>query len=308
VLRDGIDARGHGFSLRLRAMDDLDRMFRLLVRNTHASAPDYLSRPFELAELYQNLIPYRHHRRELGIETNEDYELALTRMLAGERGYLVSEPDVQRALQRELGSPNPDTTAFRQFAHTQVGFAADALQALGAGDGMPRRSAPMSAPMSTPMSAPMSTPMNAPLSASMAGSAGAMGSAPMAPPPLSPSAPPAPPPLPPSAPNGGGSMSSTPPLPPPMPSRPSGASGVSSRPSGAMSAPPPVDAPVAGRMPLTIEAQGTCRYCGGQLPDGRRITFCPHCGQNLTVQHCQACGTELEVGWKFCVTCGRASG
>jgi predicted amidophosphoribosyltransferase len=61
-------------------------------------------------------------------------------------------------------------------------------------------------------------------------------------------------------------------------------------------------------MPLTIEAHGSCRYCGGRLPDGRRITFCPHCGQNLTVQHCQACGTELELGWKFCVTCGRASG
>ena len=51
---------------------------------------------------------------------------------------------------------------------------------------------------------------------------------------------------------------------------------------------------------------GSCRYCGGTLPDGRRITFCPHCGQNLTVQHCPACNTELEIGWKFCTTCGRS--
>ena len=56
----------------------------------------------------------------------------------------------------------------------------------------------------------------------------------------------------------------------------------------------------------TAEALGgKCRYCAGALPEGRRLTFCPHCGQNLTVQHCPACNTELEVGWKFCTTCGR---
>jgi hypothetical protein len=55
-------------------------------------------------------------------------------------------------------------------------------------------------------------------------------------------------------------------------------------------------------------ASGSCRYCGGELPEGRAITFCPHCGQNLTVLNCPACGTELDVGWKFCTTCGRAAG
>jgi predicted amidophosphoribosyltransferase len=55
----------------------------------------------------------------------------------------------------------------------------------------------------------------------------------------------------------------------------------------------------------TIAASGDCHYCGGHLPDGRRITFCPHCGQNLTVPHCPACSTELELAWKFCTTCGR---
>jgi hypothetical protein len=33
--------------------------------------------------------------------------------------------------------------------------------------------------------------------------------------------------------------------------------------------------------------------------------FCPHCGQNLTVVQCPACSAELEIGWKFCPTCGR---
>src|SRR5688500_20270929 len=101
-------------------MDDLDRMYRLLVRNTRASSPDYFSRPFALGVLYQTLIPYRLHRRELGIETNEDYELALSRLIAGERGYLVCEGEVQRALRTELSTPNPDPSAFRQYAHSQV--------------------------------------------------------------------------------------------------------------------------------------------------------------------------------------------
>lgn len=50
-----------------------------------------------------------------------------------------------------------------------------------------------------------------------------------------------------------------------------------------------------------------CRFCGGRLPDSRKFVFCPHCGVNLTVRQCPACSTELEVNWRFCVTCGRGS-
>ena len=230
-------------------MDDLDRMYRLLVRNTRTAAPEYFSRPFELGELYQTLIPYRLHRRELGIETNEDYEIALSRLVAGERGYLVSEAEVQKALRAELASPNPDPSAFRQFAHAQVAFAPEALRALAADRGAVPAPPPVSA---SPYSG-------------------------------SPAAPPMPvrPPVAPPRPN---------PPPAPVP-----------RPVAA----PEIVAPVSGRTPATVQGGGSCRFCGGTLPDGRRITFCPHCGQNLTVQNCPACGTELEVGWKFCVTCGR---
>jgi predicted amidophosphoribosyltransferase len=35
------------------------------------------------------------------------------------------------------------------------------------------------------------------------------------------------------------------------------------------------------------------------------VTFCPYCGENLTVRRCPACSTELEAGWRFCITCGR---
>lgn len=50
-----------------------------------------------------------------------------------------------------------------------------------------------------------------------------------------------------------------------------------------------------------------CRYCGGRFPHGRSITYCPHCGLDLTKRQCPACSTELECGWRFCVTCGRGA-
>jgi hypothetical protein len=50
-----------------------------------------------------------------------------------------------------------------------------------------------------------------------------------------------------------------------------------------------------------------CRYCGGRLPEGRRATFCVHCGLDLTKRQCPACSTELDAAWRFCVTCGRGA-
>src|SRR2546422_4141289 len=31
----------------------------------------------------------------------------------------------------------------------------------------------------------------------------------------------------------------------------------------------------------TMESAEACKFCGGTLPDGRKVTYCPHCGQNL---------------------------
>lgn len=50
-----------------------------------------------------------------------------------------------------------------------------------------------------------------------------------------------------------------------------------------------------------------CVYCGGGLPSGRTLRYCPHCGLDLTVRQCPACSTELDREWRFCVTCGRQS-
>ena len=233
-------------------MNEIDRIFRLLVETIRVQQPELLSRPFEVADLYQSLLPYRLHRRELALETNSDYEMALLRLLSGEGGYLVGDDEMQEALRRELATPNPDPGAFRAYAMSHVSLAADAVRRLE--QGATRNASP------TPAASPVAPPR-----------------APQ--PPAAPFAPPNPP---------------APPAPVIAPMR----SPVSS-PSlqKTMAAPP---------RSTTAEALGgRCRYCSGALPAGRRLTYCPHCGQNLTVQHCPACNTELEVGWKFCTTCGR---
>ncbi|MGI8498695.1 MAG: hypothetical protein ACR2OG_14045, partial [Gemmatimonadaceae bacterium] len=108
-------------------MDELDRLFRRMVQNIRSGYPEYLTQPFEVAETYQHLVPYRHNRRELGIETNQDYEFALCRMLSGERGYLAGDPAMQEKVRRELASSNPNTGIFRDFAATRVNLGADAI-------------------------------------------------------------------------------------------------------------------------------------------------------------------------------------
>ncbi|HTS87575.1 MAG TPA: zinc ribbon domain-containing protein [Gemmatimonadales bacterium] len=49
-----------------------------------------------------------------------------------------------------------------------------------------------------------------------------------------------------------------------------------------------------------------CSFCGGRLPSGRAVNFCPHCGQNQSFTRCPECQSELELGWRHCITCGHA--
>ena len=52
-----------------------------------------------------------------------------------------------------------------------------------------------------------------------------------------------------------------------------------------------------------------CPYCGGSVPTGQKVNFCPHCGQPPSGElKCPACGAEVDVGWAYCVSCGRATG
>ena len=45
-----------------------------------------------------------------------------------------------------------------------------------------------------------------------------------------------------------------------------------------------------------------CPQCGTDLPVS--AAFCPFCGTRLWPEHCEACGAELESAWRFCAACG----
>lgn len=260
-------------------MDDLDRLFNRLVHSIRSEHPEYLTRPFEIVELYQKLVPYRHYRRELRIDTNQDYEAAVTRLLSGERGYLVGDEGMQEFLRTELASPNPDTAVFREFGSNHVAIAPGALERMAVDSARPPARNETGA--TTPARATPELDTRGDRTAVSAkaieavlekappevGVAEEVAVTPAVVQPLG---------------------QQQPPVPDPQ----------------IQTSPQPVEE-MASRSVSASDLGGKCRYCSGLLPEGRRIVFCPHCGQNLTVHRCPACSTELEMGWKFCVTCGR---
>lgn len=261
-------------------MDALDRTFRHLVQTIQARYPAYLSQPFEVAELYQNILPYRHHRRELGLDTNQDYELVLLQLLSGARDYLVVDDQMRERLARELAAPNPDPGAFREFSTSQIALSPAAVRRVQSGafgDAEPALAAVGRVSEPGQRFAPQRAQPDRVHPAATA-------------PPPSSSAATAP--MPAAAPRRA----------PPAPTNNASASTPTTAPRAAAAAATSATRPTNTIVPQPGEQ---CRYCNGALPTGRRITFCPHCGQNLTVVNCLACGTELELGWKFCITCGR---
>jgi hypothetical protein len=191
-------------------MDALDQMFHVLVRTLRAKQPALLTAPFTVGELHQQILPYRHFRRDLGLETNQEYEFILMELLTGARGYLDVDERLRDELGKELNTTSPEPARVRDFADSHVTVNAAALAALS------------------------------------------------------------------------GRATSSP------------ETGAASAVSGAK-------AP-----PLSVPGLPRCRYCGGELPMDRALHFCPHCGQNLQVLNCSACGAEVEAGWRFCVACGKA--
>src|SRR6185369_10295323 len=79
-----------------------------------------LDQPVTVAEIYQDLIPYR-LVRSFGFALNADYEFALLQMLAGEGNLArIEPPEVREELRLELLSPNPNVGMFRQYAACDV--------------------------------------------------------------------------------------------------------------------------------------------------------------------------------------------
>ena len=213
-------------------MDELDRLFGLLVaalaRETRVAVP------FAAAEIYERLVPYRSNRSHLNVATHQDYEMAVLRLLAGERGYVQLEPDaVREAMQREIATINPDPAYFRSFPEAQVMVNGRAAERVLIAE---RAYAPPTDDPDDLLDTTGENPIPAP--------------------------------------------------PPPVPQE---------------------------RFRIARPAHGPsetqCEYCGGVLPSNRDVRFCPHCGQPQEGDlKCPACGSPVDVGWAYCLSCGKPTG
>lgn len=219
--------------------DELDRLFELLV--TALARETRVAIPFPATDIYERLVPYRSNRSRLNVATHQDYEMAVLRLLAGERGYVQLEPDsVREAMAMEAAAPNPDPAFFRSFRDAQVMVNGRAAERVMLAD---RAFAPPS---------PRQEDADA------------------------------------------DELSDT-----------TGENPV-----------PPTDLPFAVfRPPRGVAADAAapttnqCEYCGGVLPTNREVNFCPHCGQPPAGDlKCPACGSDVDVGWAYCLACGRATG
>jgi len=268
-------------------MSELERVVSTLVRNIEAKFPQYLAAPFRVHDMHEQLIPYRVHRRELGVETNEYYELALTRLLSGEGGYLLAPEEVRTALQSELRSANPDSARFRQFGNVDVKLSELALNvnASGTTAAAPAAATAKTVPAASGTAATQEHVVDRPAAVKRSGASVEEAIAIT-------------------------TTSPTPALTAAILAK--AAAAPAHRRSRSPAGKTPSASSKEKRMPASQRTTtaaalgGKCRYCQGTLPAGRDLTYCPHCGQDLTVHHCPACSTELEVGWKFCVTCGRS--
>jgi hypothetical protein len=256
---------------------DLERLFRLLVQEMAGSDPARLHRPVTITELSSEFVPYRVFRRTLEIETAEDYDALLLRFLAGEENLVrMSADPVAERFALEAGSVNPDLGVLREFARASFTLAPERLARV-VSEGIPapfRRSTIVPSRPSTPAATPPPRP------------------------PAAPAATPIPAPAPVSA-------------PPPADELPLDDLRLSMPELDEMVArhisnPPLPVAPIGP--PRRISGGSRCGFCGGSLPPGRAVNFCPFCGQNQVLTKCPDCQAEVEIGWRHCVNCGAVVG
>jgi len=251
----------------------LGRFHRALVRELRARNPERMDAPFTVAEIYQNLVPYRTHRDEIGVEMNADYEHALLRLLAGEGDFLSIESKTAREeIREELDSPNPNTGLYRDFAAADVHLNPDRLDQT-VEDFVLERGAEEEG----------SEPVEAEPIVDEDAEEGAMDS---------------------DLAEGEYERLEVEPL---------GASlGPMEGEVASDENPVEVNENVEdqGRTEEIEEEDvdlppfENCPWCREKLPQQARVRFCPFCGSNVQLVPCPSCGEELRLNWRFCIACG----
>ncbi len=148
-------------------MDPLDRLYWRLVETLRRERPGS-AWELTIAEIYQHLVPYRATRVDLGFAELPEYEHALLRLLAGERGYVsLNVPQVQEELAKELRAPNPILGLYRDYAAVGVHLnPAPSPSEATLPDGPPPAPEPRPAPQA-PAAQPAPSPPAAPSAAAV---------------------------------------------------------------------------------------------------------------------------------------------
>jgi hypothetical protein len=109
-------------------VSDLDHFFRQLVVNLSAADPARLYQAIPVADIQNEIIPYRSNRRALGLASAEDYEVLLLRLCAGEQGLArTSPPEVQAKFESEIAGGNPDLGLLRTHGDALVSLSGHAV-------------------------------------------------------------------------------------------------------------------------------------------------------------------------------------
>lgn len=107
-------------------MNDLERLFHLLVTNLAATEPSRLHGAIPVIDLMRSIVPYRSSRRHLGVVTSDEYEQLLLRLVAGDEGYARTMPPESAARFRsELASLHPDFGVLTSESDAVITLAAD---------------------------------------------------------------------------------------------------------------------------------------------------------------------------------------
>jgi hypothetical protein len=101
-------------------MDELTRFARRLVEQLSAST-EGVNRAVPIGQVREKILPYRTHRRALMLESVEDYETVLLRLVAGERGFVRTLPaSAATRCQEVLAGANPDLAVLDEVADSTI--------------------------------------------------------------------------------------------------------------------------------------------------------------------------------------------
>ena len=109
-------------------MTDLERFLDRLVRNLVASDPKRITQPIPIMEIKSDLLPYRTNRRALALESSDEYEELLVRLVGEEDNLVKTTPaEVAEWCQNQMSNLSPDLSGIPGQTNATIEINPDAL-------------------------------------------------------------------------------------------------------------------------------------------------------------------------------------